>query len=277
MEISILGPISIVDDGVHREIKASKVRALLATLALEPGRAVARVELAEELWAGQPMRNTHNALQVTATRVRKILDTAGGSSVGALLRAVPKGYLLDLPAKWIDSNRFLDIAAQGTAELAKNPLHAAELLEESLQLWRGPALLDAGDGMRCRGAAALLDERRLVAWEDLITARIAMGQERETVPELQQLTARYPLRERFCELLMLALYRTGRQSEALEAYAITRRHLDEQLGVRPGDGLLRRQAQILEQAPDLNGLSVVWTERELFATRSATAGSRAYR
>ncbi|MFD9905369.1 BTAD domain-containing putative transcriptional regulator [Streptomyces sp. NPDC059063] len=226
---------------------------MLATLALDAGRAVAHADLADELWAGQPLGNARNALQAHATRLRKALDGHGPRRRGAtVLRAVRGGYLLDVPPGCVDGNTFLDLATRGAAALAGRPGHAIELLQAALELWQGPALLDAGDGLRCRGAAALFDERRLTVWEDLVSARLATGDASRAVAELRRLVAQHPLRERFCELLMLALYRTSRQAEALELFHATRRRLDEELGVQPGLVLQRRHTEILSQDPALS-------------------------
>nr|BAG84243.1 putative transcriptional regulator [Streptomyces griseoviridis] len=210
-------------------------------------------ELADELWAGHPVGNTRNALQAHATRLRKVLDEPSRRLRGdTVLRAVRNGYLLDVPPDCVDGNRFLDLAAQGAAELYTRPERALELLQAALRLWRGPALLDAGDGLRCRSAAALFEERRLTVWEDLISARLALGDESRAIAELRQLVAQHPLRERFCELLMLALYRSGRQGDALELFRTTHQRLDEELGVQPGVELQRRHAEILSQNPALS-------------------------
>ncbi|WJV44995.1 AfsR/SARP family transcriptional regulator [Streptomyces flavofungini] len=258
MHIHVLGPVSVATDGKLHGIQANKVRAMLATLALDAGRAVAHGDLADELWAGQPLGNTRNALQAHATRLRKVLDGHRLDAHrpcrrgGTVLRAVRGGYLLDVPPGSVDGDRFLDLATRGAAALPVAPERAIELLQAALELWRGPALLDAGDGLRCRGAAALFDERRLTVREDLIRARLAVGDAARAVAELRRLVAQHPLRERFCELLMLGLYRTGRQAEALELFHVTRRRLDEELGVRPGIVLQRRHTEILSQDPALS-------------------------
>ncbi|WP_030568382.1 AfsR/SARP family transcriptional regulator [Streptomyces aureocirculatus] len=253
MHINVLGPVSVAADGMRHGIQSNKVRAMLATLALDAGRAVSHADLADELWAGQPLGNARNALQAHATRLRKALDGHRPQRCGAtVLRAVRGGYLLDVPPACVDGNRFLDLATRGAAALSVQPERAIELLQAGLELWQGPALLDAGDGLRCRGAAALFDERRLTVWEDLVRARIAVEDTSRAVAELRRLVAQHPLRERFCELLMLALYRTGRQADALELFHATRRRLDEELGVRPGIVLQRRHTEILSQDPALS-------------------------
>lgn len=252
MHIEILGTVSVTVGGHPREIRANKVRAMFATLALEPGRAISHLELADELWSGQSLGNVHNALQAHAARLRKILDGPSRGRAGVtVLRAVHNGYVLDIPREAVDGNRFLDLAARGSAALRHDPGRALELLESGLRLWRGPALLDAGDGLRCRAAAALFDERRLTMWEDLINARLAVGDVRQAAAELRQLVAQQPLNEHFCEQLMIALYRSGRQGEALTLYHGTRQRLDEELGVQPGLPLQRCYAEILAQDPAL--------------------------
>ena len=252
MHVDILGTVTVSTDGRPTPVAANKVRAMLATLALNVRQAISYEELADELWSGQDLGNIRNALQAHAARLRKILDPPADRAAGrTALRTVHNGYLLDISAEQVDGNRFLDLAARGAAALPSRPEQALELLTEALRLWRGPALLDAGDGLRCRAAAALFDERRLTVREDLISARLAIGDQRHTVPDLQQLVAQYPLRERFCELLMLALYRSGRQGEALELFHRTRHRLDAELGLRPGHALQRRYAEIITQDPAL--------------------------
>ncbi|MFR0356223.1 AfsR/SARP family transcriptional regulator [Streptomyces sediminimaris] len=227
------------------------MRAMLATLALKAGRAVSNEDLVDELWSGHAIGNARNALQATATRLRRVIEPALHRRGGSVLRGVNNGYLLELAPEYVDGNRFLDLAARGTAHLQTHPVRSLELLQSALDLWRGSALLDAGDGLRVRGAAALFDERRLTACEDLVNALLSVGDEARAIAELRQLVALYPLRERFCELLMLALYRSGRQGEALDSFLRTRQRLDEELGIQPGPPLQRLHAEILAQAPAL--------------------------
>jgi DNA-binding SARP family transcriptional activator len=244
--ISLLGTVSVTVDGSLCDIRASKVRAMLATLALDPGRPVSYGDLAAELWSGRALGNARNALQAHAARLRKLLDEPA-------LRAVPNGYVLDVSPGDVDATRFLDLAARGSALVATDPRAAIDLLEAGLLLWRGPALLDAGDGLRCRAAAALFEERRLTLWEDLTTARLAIGDDAAAVADLGSLVTANPLREAFCDQLMLALYRCGRQGEALAVFHRTRVHLDDELGLQPSARLRRRYADILAQDPALTG------------------------
>jgi DNA-binding SARP family transcriptional activator len=164
---------------------------------------------------------------------------------------VYNGYVLDIPRESVDGNRFLDLAARGSTSLRHDPYRAIELLESGLRLWRGPALLDAGDGLRCKAAAAMFDERRLTMWEDLVSARLAIGDVRQAAADLRSLVSQHPLHEHLCAQLMIALYRSGRQGEALTLYHRTRRRLDDDLGVQPGLLLQQRYAEILAQDPAL--------------------------
>lgn len=256
--IDLLGSVAIVVQRSRTELRAGKVRAMVATLALEAGRTVSHDELSEELWPGETLRNPRNALQAHATRIRRILDQCAEQARAELpLRAAYNGYVLDIPREVVDGNRFLDLTARAVAVLAGEPERARDLLQRGLALWNGPALLHTRTGRRCQGAAALLEERRLGAWEDLVSARLLLGEERQAIAELQRLVASHPTRERLCELLMLALYRSGRQSEALHLFHRTRLCLDEELGVQPGRSLQRLYGHILGQHAELESPDAV--------------------
>lgn len=252
VEINILGPVSINTPHSGGGIRAGKVRTLVATLAVDAGRAVSLADLVDELWGATPPDNVLNALQAHAARARKVInERACPERAGGILRSVLGGYLLEIDPQCVDGNRFLRLVSQGASVLPADPARAVELLEAGLRLWRGPALIDAGEGRRCRGAAALFEERRLTALEDLASALFLLGGEARAIAMLQQLVAQHPLRERFCELLMVGLYRVGRQGDALESYHLARKRLDEELGVQPGALLRRRHAEILAQDPVL--------------------------
>lgn len=257
MLVDILGEVTVTVGGQRCQIGSNKVRALLATLALDVGRTVSSDQLVDELWAGHPLRNTRNALQAHVTRLRKVVDQSDVPGATRLL-AMHHGYLLDIPPENVDANRFLDLAARGSAEVRRDPQRGLDLLESALSLWRGPALLGAGDGVRARAAAALFEEQRLTVWEDVVTARLSMHDERQAIADLTPLVAHYPSRERFCEQLMLALYRCGRQSEALEVFRRTWQRLNREVGVEPGQPLKRRYAAILAHDPVLTSRGAVW-------------------
>ncbi|MEV0766179.1 AfsR/SARP family transcriptional regulator [Nocardia sp. NPDC050435] len=258
IRIDLLGSVSVVVRGERTELRSSKLRAMLATLALDAGRTVYYDDLVAELWPRDILKDSRNALQANATRIRRTLaHCTRGSGQSVALRAVYNGYILDIPPHRVDGPLFLDLSARGSGALSEDPQSAVDLLQEALRLWRGPALLNTHAGERCRGAAAFLEERRLLAWEDLVCAQLLLGDDRSAVAELQRLTAAFPTREGLCELLMLALYRGGRQSEALELFHRTRRHLDEELGVEPSRSLQRLYEEILAQDTALDSAEAV--------------------
>ncbi|WP_245238718.1 AfsR/SARP family transcriptional regulator [Streptomyces sp. MZ04] len=153
-----------------------------------------------------------------------------------------------MPADAVDAVRFSSLADSGHELVTDDPAAAYRLLVEALSLWRGPALMEARDGVRCRISAADLEECRLTAYEDLTEIRLSAGLGRVAIPELRQLAERHMERERLTELFMLALYREGRQSEALAVFHEARRRLADGLGVEPGRSMRRLHQAILQQA-----------------------------
>jgi predicted ATPase/DNA-binding SARP family transcriptional activator len=230
-ELRILGPLEVVRDGQVLHLGGPKPRALMAMLAL--GEPVPPDRLIDLLWPeydeAAPAR-----LQVYISQLRKAL----GDPAAIELRA--GGYVLNAEA--LDSRRFESLAREGRDALAAgDPEAAASLLGEGLALWRGPAAEELGSvGRR-------LEELRLGAVEDRVDAELALGRHRELVAELEQLVAEQPLRERLRGALMLALYRDGRQADALDAYLAARRTLVDELGVEPGPRLQELHAAILAQ------------------------------
>jgi DNA-binding SARP family transcriptional activator len=253
MQVEMLGALTMVTANGRLRIPGEKVRTTLAMLALNAGKMVSCDALVDELWGELPVGNAKNALQAHIKRLRKLMDRLAteGRYGYQLIQTVDNGYVLELPREAVDANRFLDLAAQGARCLDSRPGEAVQLLERALQLWHGPALVDIGEGIQCRSAASWLDESRVIAKEDLITARLALGDERSIVSELDQLVARYPLRERFTEQFMLALYRCGRQADALDVYHRIRERLTMDLGLEPGQLLQQRYQAILAQDPAL--------------------------
>lgn len=226
---------------------SKRVSSVLALLALAPGQPVPFDQLVDELWGDERIANAKNALQANVTRLRKLLASVAGREGRELVRTVGTGYLLDVTPESVDAHRFVALADEGAALVGRTPAAAARALEEALGMWRGTALLDVSEGFRCRTASVSLEERRLTAYEDWVTARLAAGGERVPVPELRQLATEHPGRERLSELLMLALYRDGRQTEALDVFHQTRRRLAEDLGVEPGRSLHAVYEAILHQ------------------------------
>ena len=216
-----------------------KQRALLALLALDVGRVVGRERLVDGLWEVPP-ETAVKAVQVFVSQLRKLLPE------GVLVSRAP-GYVLEVPAESVDVVRFERLLGEARGVDAGR---AVELLGEGLGLWRGPALADLGDEPFVRGEAARLEGLRLVAVEERIEAELALGRHAGLVEELGVLVGEHPHRERLRGLLMVALYRSGRQAEALEAYREARASLAE-LGLEPGGELRRLERQILGQDPGL--------------------------
>ncbi|GAA2398733.1 AfsR/SARP family transcriptional regulator [Streptomyces glaucosporus] len=219
----------------------------MTLLALSPGVPVHFDQIVDELWPNQSMANPRNALQANVGRLRKFLKTVAGQGGDLLVRTAGNGYVLDVPAEAVDAHRFVEMADTGTELVRRDPVGAVAKLESALSLWRGPALLDACDGLRCRVRAAYLEERRITAYEDLIESKLAIDVERVPLAELRQLADEHSGHERLSELLMLALYRDGRQGEALEVFHGARRRLADDLGLEPGRALRRVYQAILNQ------------------------------
>ncbi|WP_019631223.1 AfsR/SARP family transcriptional regulator [Actinomadura atramentaria] len=250
MEVAVLGPLLLSDGRQSFNIRAAKLRTLLALLALNAGQVVTADELIDELWGEKPLSDAKNSLQANIARLRRILaDLRLESPEDPLVRTVDNGYMLAVADEDVDSTPFLRRADRAISLVNARPEEAIALLRAALGLWRGSALLNVVEGPRCRAAALALDERRKSAQEDLITARLQAGNAREVVPELRELISQHPERERFSEQLMLALYRCGRQSEAIDVFHRTRNWLDRELGLLPGRGLSRIYQAILVQEP----------------------------
>ncbi len=252
VHISILGPL-LIGDG-HRTVgmRAKKNRVMLAMLALNSGLVVAFDELIDELWGETTLKNARNALHANVKRMRQSLGELGLDGPDRVhIRTVDNGYVLEAPEGSLDAYRFLRTAEKGASLVDERPHEAMDLLRESLSMWRGPALLDASDGPRCRAVALRLDEQRKTARENLIAAQLQAGEAGVVVAELKQLLAQYPERERFSEQLMIALYRCGRQSEAVDIFHRTRKWLDDELGLKPSRRLHHLYQAILMQDPSL--------------------------
>ncbi|MHC1559505.1 ATP-binding protein [Actinomycetospora sp. C-140] len=252
MELRILGPLEAVDaQGAPVDLGGARERTLLAVLLVARGRIVAAPRLADELWGDHPPAGAAHALRVHVSRLRRCLR-AGGAD-GALVTRAP-GYVLALPRPCSDADRFDDLIARARAD--EDRAAAAALLREALGLWRGPVLGDlpaAAEAPALRAEADRLEEARLAALEDRIDADLACGRHRELAGELDALTRAHPLRERLSGQRMLALYRAGRQAEALAAHDDLRRRLADELGIDPGPAATALRTAILRQDPSLDG------------------------
>ncbi len=272
MRLALLGPLCLTHSGCEVVINSGRARTALALLGLSPGRTVSFDELINELWSGRPIRDGRNALHATIARLRRLLVSVDGGR--DVIRTTGGGYVFDLLGGSVDVQRFDSLSREGSALIKREPHRAIEMLREALALWRGPALADVGDGVRCRAAAAYLDEQRLTTEEDLLASRLAIGEEWLATAELKQLVGDHPGRERLSEYLMLALYRSGRQSEAVSVFQCTCNWLSNELGLQPGRPLQELYQAILLQSPSLDHRA---DPRSLGSVRAAApAAARAH-
>jgi YVTN family beta-propeller protein len=249
IDYRILGPLEVSADGRVVDIGGPKQRALLVILLLRANEQVPRDVLVHELWGERPPAGARGSLEVYVSRLRKALGAAGN---GHVVVTRPGGYCLQLADGQLDVDRFERLVAEGRSALAGNaPEQADASLRAALQLWRGNALGDLSCEPFAQVETTRLEELRLGAVEDRIEADLALSRHADLVSELEALVATYPLRERLHGQLMIALYRCGRQAEALEAYQAARRTLVEELGLEPGPALQRLERAILQQDSSL--------------------------
>jgi DNA-binding SARP family transcriptional activator len=244
MEFGILGPLEIREGPRTFQVSGAKQRALLAILLLNVNRTVSSDRLIDALWEEEPPGSGATALQVLVSRLRATLGEGGGHLV-----TEPPGYALRINRRQLDLHRFEDLVAQADQS---EPSQAAATLREALALWRGPALADFEYEAFARTAIERLEEIRLLAIERRVEVDLALGRHGELVPELEALVSEHPMRERLRGHLMLALYRSGRQAEALDAYKATRQMLVEELGIEPGAALHDLERAILRQDESLD-------------------------
>jgi DNA-binding SARP family transcriptional activator len=248
MDVRILGPLEVRAAGRPLPLGGTKQRAVLAMLALHANQVVSIDYLVDGLWGQASPDSATNAVQVYISRLRKLLHASPreGSAAFVLVRRRP-GYLLELDADELDLARFERLAHQGTQALRPAPRLAAAKLREAQELWRGPPLAEFTDEPFAQAESARLEEQRLTVLQARIEADLALGRHAELIGELEALVARQPLREELHQQLLLSLYRSGRQAEALEAYRRVRQTLAEELGIDPGRALQELQAAILAQ------------------------------
>ena len=239
MDFRILGPLEVISDGRSHSIGSGKQRALLAILLLRANEPVATDTLLELLWGERAPAASRKSLQAYVSRLRKALGAADRRIV-----TQPNGYMLRAAPGQLDLDRFETLAEQGRRALAANdPERAAGLLREALNVWRGPPLADLRFEDFAQPEIHRLEELRLAALEDRLDADLESGRHAELTAELEALVDEHPLRERLHRQRVVALYRAGRQAEALEAYRAARTRLIDELGVEPTPEL-----QALEQA-----------------------------
>jgi WD40 repeat protein/DNA-binding SARP family transcriptional activator len=266
MQIHLLGPVEVSSDHERVPLGGPKPRALLAMLALDAGSTVSAERLIDGLWGDEPPATAAKMVQLYVSQLRKAMAARGESDA---IATRGRGYQLQLARDRVDVGRFERLLAQGAPR-------------EALRLWREPALADIADEPFAAAEIRRLEELRTTALEVAIDQDLDAGRHRDVLPELEALLAQEPLRERLHAQRMLALYRSGRQAEALEAYRQARATLVEQIGVEPGPELRRLHELILRQDPSLDppgqepaGAPLVGRDNELAHLRGLWARARA--
>lgn len=249
VEFRILGSLEVVEHDQPLAIGGPKQRALLAILLLHRGEVVSTDRLSDELWGERPPASAAKTVQAYVSNLRRALGDG-------LLVTRGHGYVLQTAPGQLDVDRFEALVDAGRTALGEaDNRRASERLREALALWRGPPLADFAYEPFAQAEAARLEEERLAALEDRIDADLALGRHAALVGELEALVREHPLRERLQGQLMLALYRSGRQADALERYQQARRKLTDELGIEPGPELQELERRILNQDPELGGPS----------------------
>ncbi len=250
--VRILGPIEVWDGERRVDLGGPRQVALLALFVVRANRAVSADGLIDALWRDGGMAAARKRLQMAVRRLRQALEPANGGGL-PVLETVAGGYLLRLDRGELDSELFAAGVAAGRAALGAGEFaRAREAVQGALSLWRGPPLAEAGFENFAQDEIRRLDELRLAAFELSFDAALALGEHAGVLGELEALTIGHPSRERLAAQLMLALYRGGRQADALDAFERIRVHLAEELGLTPGPALTELQADILRQAPSLS-------------------------
>jgi DNA-binding SARP family transcriptional activator len=253
MDVRILGPFEVYGAGRLLALGGTQQRAVLAMLALRLDEVVSTDFLVDGLWGDRPPATAVNIVQVYVSRLRKALQVRqepGWAGTAMLQRRGP-GYVLELDPEQLDLHRFERLAREGARALNSAPARAASTLQEALALWRGRPLAEFADAPFAQAEIPRLEQQRLNALETRLAADLALGRHGEAVGELQALVARWPLHEGLHGLLMLSLYRSGRQAEALGVYQRMRHRLADEFGVDPGGPLKQLHQRILRADPTL--------------------------
>jgi DNA-binding SARP family transcriptional activator len=254
MQYRILGPLEVADGPRLLDLGGPKQRAVLAALLVEANQVVSLDRLIDELWEDEPPPRATASLQAYISNLRRELEPDRvPRSPARVLVTRPPGYVLRVDPDDIDASRFQALHTRGRGLLeGGKPEPALTALSDALSLWRGPALADLAAEPFAQVEATRLEELRLTAVESRLEAELACGRHAAVVPELESLVHTYRYRERLWELLMLALYRCGRQADALRGFQDARAILSEQLGIDPGPALQQLESDILRQSPSLD-------------------------
>ena len=249
VEIRVLGPVSLTADGREIPIRSPKQRVILAMLALSPR--VTVDDMADALWRDSPPASVGATIHTLVSRLRRTLEEADAAIT---IHSEGPGYVMNVDPTWVDAHAFEQHTAAGQRALAAgSPDEAASCLRNALSLWRGPVLDDLSDRDFALAHIAHLEEARLRATEQLAEAELVCGQPALALEVIEPAIARQPFREGLRALEMVALYRLGRQADALAAFQALRHSLAEELGLEPTPALCSLERQILLQAPELDG------------------------
>jgi len=254
LQFRLLGSFEVSDGHRPLALGGFKQQAVLVILVLSANEVVSADRLVDELWRKDPPRQATGSLQAYVSNLRRALDPGRAPrEASGVLRTQGAGYLLAADPADIDAARFEQLAADGRVQLREGHPQAARVaLADALTLWRGPALAEFRDESFAAGDAARLEELRIDALEARLAADLALGEHGAVVAELQRLVVDEPLREQLWAHLITALYRSGRQADALAAYERCRRTLVDRLGIEPNPALRQLQADVLAQAPSLD-------------------------
>jgi predicted ATPase/DNA-binding SARP family transcriptional activator len=272
MQIGLLGELQVLDDDENDVVvTGSKLRALLVMLALHGGRAVPADQLVDALWGPESSSAARNGLQGLVSKLRRALGSA------SLVATRGGGYALEIPPEAVDLHRFEQLVGAGRARAASGDLAGAtELLADADSLWRGGALAEFAYEEFAAAEVTRISELRLAGVEERLDIELQLGRHRTVIGELEALVAAHALRERLRGLLMVALYRAGRQADALRAFQEGRRILGDELGLDPGPELRQLEAAILAQDPSLDVPAAdtrdtgAWSERRSTVPASLT-------
>lgn len=248
LEISLLGPISVTVAGVPIALDRRQARVLLAALAAVPGAAVSADRLIEALWGDAPPASATGTLHAVVSRLRAALGDRHRSADDAVVQRAGDGYRLTLDSEQVDAARFEQLVRRARTE---PDAAAADSYDAALALWSGDALGEAATSAVLQPVAARLEALRLVALEERAEVALRLGRTAAVLPHLEQLVADHPFHERFSALLMTALYRSGRQADALRVFTRTRQVLADELGLQPSPELLTLETAVLLQDPEL--------------------------
>ncbi len=251
LEFRILGPVEVSNGAGVLRLGGPKQRALLADLVLNAGTIVSTARLIEDLWGNDPPPTAGHTVEAYISRIRRVLRDGSAREV---LLTKPPGYLLDVGRDRVDAFRFEELVEKGTAAAGRgDDSEASAALRRALGLWRGDALADVCEAPFARAAARRLADRRLLALERRIEFDLRLGLAQDLVAELEALAAAHPYHEPLHQQLMLALYRSGRQTDALAAFRRARALLVAELGIEPGPELRQLEQAILRHDPELRG------------------------